>query len=299
MDNTSIVTSENSSLAVRHGLGRRPGPRRALGTAVAFSILAAAFAWLLPPGTAAYIDQNPYAVRLNGPTRTVPCESVVTIKAIVKDANGPVAGQQVIWSLAVTQSGSDRVHPSKTSTDSNGTTSVEVTFGAVSGKRKVKAVIAQFPATIIVTCKAPPPPTPAPTPVPTPAPTHTPAATPKPTPTPAPTQIAASDEPTTEPTTGPTTPAPTSVPTAAGSSAAPATPSAAPVSAPPTTVAIGGPAASPAPSAASIVAPGSSADGGGMPPLLILVGGLGILGAAALLLWSFARRKAGAGPPRA
>jgi hypothetical protein len=154
------------------------------------AVLAAAFGWALAPEAAAYVGQNPYAVHLSGPGGTVSCSRDVTITATVKAAsNGrPVAHQTIIWDFRKSLSSGDRLSPRATATNGSGQASVTLSFGPVAGSRQVRASVAQFPATLVVSCSGPtaPRPTPRPTPRPQPAPHPTQHPTSHPTHKPAP-----------------------------------------------------------------------------------------------------------------
>lgn len=280
------MTTQNLSSVTRSGPIGSPTLRRMLLLALAAGVLFAASAWLVAPAVA-YIGQNPYTVRLEGPSRSVACSDHVTISGSVKDAKtGKNVGQQsVLWSLTTNQSSQDQVSPAHTVTANDGTTSVTLTFGAVSGKRVVQAMIASYPAKISVTCNTGVVQTPAPGATPTPrttakAPTPAPGTTPEPGTTPAP---------GTTPGSGAT---PTPIAAASG-----------PVSFETPSPALTSPTASGAVSASPAASqnPGTSHDpdagGGGIASAVILVGGLAILGAAAGLLWFALRRRPGAGRP--
>jgi hypothetical protein len=171
-------------------------------------------AWVaLMPVANAYIGQNPYAVRLDGPTGIVACAQDVVITALVRDATTgePVAHQFVLWDLKTSVSSRDSLSHARTTTADDGTTSVTLTFGAETGKRVVRADIADFPIELVVRCSTTVPvvsPTPVPSPTVEPLPTATPTAGP-PTPSPA----AASPTPVTSP--GPS-PSPTADGTVTG-----------------------------------------------------------------------------------
>lgn len=156
-------------------------------------VTVAALTWLLVPDAVAYIGQNPYDVHLDGPSGTVPCSRDVVIKATVRSAtNGDPVGHQIVkWDLKQSPSSGDRLSSSSTTTGSDGTTSVTLSFGPVAGSRDVRATVATYPATLTVKCEgAGPAPTPRPTPKPTQRPAPPPTSRPGPvTPTARPTAM--------------------------------------------------------------------------------------------------------------
>jgi hypothetical protein len=117
----------------------------------------AALTWLIAPGTVAYIGQNPYDVHLDGPSGTVPCARDIEITATVKSAtNGDrVAHQVVKWDIKKSPSSGDRLSSGSTTTNSDGKTSVTLSFGSAEGERQVRATVATFPATLTIQCEGP------------------------------------------------------------------------------------------------------------------------------------------------
>ena len=275
------MTIQSPSPAARSGPLGSLTLRRMFLLALIVGVLAAASAWLVTPARA-YIGENPYTVRLEGPGRSVRCSDAVTITASVKDAktHANVGQQFVLWSLTEKPSNQDAVKPARTATGDDGMTSVTLTFGAVTGARKVQAMVADFPAYISVTCNTGVTYTPTPVPGKTPKSSHAPGTT---------------DAPGTTNAPG-TTPAPGESPVAGASgpigfeTTSPALP----------TIGAGG-AGSASPGAT--LDPGTSHDadagGGGIASAVVLVGGLVILGAVAGLLWFVLRRRPPARRPPA
>lgn len=103
----------------------------------------------------AYVGQNPYVVHLAGPSGSVRCDSTVTITATIRTAatGGLAAGQQVIWDVPASPSGADWVSPRTVLSDAHGQAATTLTFGPAEGQRTVQARIADWPATIKVTCQ--------------------------------------------------------------------------------------------------------------------------------------------------
>ncbi len=300
-----IVTSENPTRS-RCRPGKGPRRHRALATSSLLAVLAVASAWLFVPGVQAYVGQASQLIQLTAPSQTVPCSNVVTVKATVTDAktNERVSGQSVHWSIKSSPSSRDAVTPDLTATDGSGRTSAQVTFGQVSGARRIQVYSAdkKFAKFITLSCQAD---------IVTPPPVVTPRPTPHPTPTTPTSTDPGTTDPTPTPSTGPDqSPAATPEP---GQSAQPIQPQptdplATPVTntvgvgggspAPPTTTALGNPGTTPGPGIATQPTTTPQGDDG-PPPVLMLIIGLGMLGVVALLLWFVLRRRSSRGQPSA
>lgn len=243
--------------------------RRALAAlAIAGVVAATALALLVSPANG-YIGQNPYSMRIDGPAGTVPCDQPVTVTATLKDADTgePVTDQFIHWSVKTSLSDADGVDPKRSGTDASGQASTQVSFGNVSGARKVQAYAdEEYPASITITCEAGGATTPTPTAPPTPS------AGTRPTSPPTPSATATATPPPTE--TPMPTPSPSLTSTASPSPSVSPTPSA---------------TATPAPSASPAGGNGGSTGDPGMPVLLIAAGG--ILGAGALVVFGLSRRR--------
>jgi len=70
------------------------------------------------------------------------CGETATATAKVLDADGaPVAGVSVDWALVTTQSASDKINKTPTTTNANGMASTTLTLGAVDGPRQIRATV--------------------------------------------------------------------------------------------------------------------------------------------------------------
>jgi hypothetical protein len=71
---------------------------------------------------------------------TITCEAPFTVTATIVDANGsPVSGQSVAWSFVTTQSASDKINKTPTTTNANGVATTTVTLASVTGAREIRA----------------------------------------------------------------------------------------------------------------------------------------------------------------
>lgn len=236
---------------------------------------------LLVPHVAGYVDQNPFAVTMEGPAGAVSCQSEADITATVRDATTaqPVAGQAVEWDIKASPSTNDRLSDRTTITNAQGKTKVTLFFGPVDGERIVRAKIAFWPATIHVSCTG--------ATAPTPTPTST------GTPTPSPTQAPTPTAPPSGPATAEPTPTVTGVPETPGASSPP--PTAATTSPFPTTVATTLPTATTqvtttAPTPVSSAGTGSTASTGSGLDLVPVAFVLVLVVGAGGLLFAYSRR---------
>jgi hypothetical protein len=111
--------------------------------------------FLLIGSASAYVGTNPFVVTFSG-SGSVSCSANAVITATVRDAhNGkPVGFQTVQWSFKSTQSPRDRISASVTKTNNSGHTSVTISFGPVSGARKIVASAGGFANITGVACNA-------------------------------------------------------------------------------------------------------------------------------------------------
>jgi len=79
------------------------------------------------------------------------CGETATVTATLLDANGaPVAGESVDWTLVTTQSASDTINETPTTTNANGVATTTVTLAAVAGDREVRATAGDVSASAVV-----------------------------------------------------------------------------------------------------------------------------------------------------
>ena len=79
------------------------------------------------------------------------CGETVPVTATLLDANGaPVAGESVDWTLVTTQSASDTINETPTTTNANGVATTTVTLAAVAGDREVRATAGDVSASAVV-----------------------------------------------------------------------------------------------------------------------------------------------------
>jgi hypothetical protein len=79
------------------------------------------------------------------------CGETATVTATLLDANGaPIAGESVAWSFVTTQSPSDTINETPTTTDANGMATTTVTLAAVSGDRQIRATAGDVSASAVV-----------------------------------------------------------------------------------------------------------------------------------------------------
>lgn len=103
--------------------------------------------------TTGYIEQSQISLNLSGPN-TVRCNRSATIRAkVISNSNGrPVRNQIVRWRLSGTQSRSDGLSASTSTTNRNGVATVRLSFGPVAGRRTVTASSANVSPSITVRC---------------------------------------------------------------------------------------------------------------------------------------------------
>jgi LPXTG-site transpeptidase (sortase) family protein len=101
----------------------------------------------------AYIQQRDGQVLVSAPN-VVKCDRVAKIKAKVVEAKSgkPITKQIVRWGLAASQSSGDRLSAASTKTNSNGWTSVVLSFGPAAGRRTVRATIAGGSSSVTIRC---------------------------------------------------------------------------------------------------------------------------------------------------
>jgi hypothetical protein len=82
---------------------------------------------------------------------TITCDVPFTVTATIVDVNGsPVSGQSVAWSWVATQSASDKINETPTTTNANGVATTTVALAPVTGNREIRATSGDVSASAVL-----------------------------------------------------------------------------------------------------------------------------------------------------
>jgi len=120
-------------------------------------LLASLMVFIVASGALAYIGQARWSVTVTASAAVVPCGQDVKLTAtkLVTATNLPVQGATVSWAITTSPSSADRLSTTSSQTDSDGKTTITLSFGATPGVRVVSATAGGVTGTTTVTCVAP------------------------------------------------------------------------------------------------------------------------------------------------